>query len=77
MYTLLKEDVQSSSGSLRKLSIKDRSLSKSVISNIYRKGLVEIPPISDCHYGRRLSKLLRRTRRSRKVSKRVRFFKDV
>lgn len=72
--TLSEADILSSNGSLRKLHIEDKSLSKDIISNIYRRGLTEIPPINNAQYGRRLQKLLRRNRRSRKIAKRSRFF---
>ncbi|OII72091.1 uncharacterized protein cubi_01424 [Cryptosporidium ubiquitum] len=72
--TLSKVDIQSSNGSLRKLHIENKSLSKDIVSNIYRRGLTEIPPVNDAQYGRRLQKLLRRNRRSKKITKKVRFF---
>lgn len=72
--TLSKVDINSSNGSLRKLHIEDKSPSKDAVSNIYRRGLIEVPPINDAKYGRRLQKLLRRNRRSKKITKKVRFF---
>ncbi|KAH8584183.1 uncharacterized protein ELE39_001686 [Cryptosporidium sp. chipmunk genotype I] len=74
-FRILSEvDIQSSNGSLRKLRIEDKSLSRDIVSNIYRRGLVEIPPVNDAYYGRRLQKLLRRKRRSKKIAKKSRFF---
>ncbi|POM83692.1 hypothetical protein CmeUKMEL1_08665 [Cryptosporidium meleagridis] len=67
-------DIQLSNGSLRKLRIEDKSFSRDIVSNIYRRGLIEIPPVNDAYYGRRLQKLLRRKRRSKKIVKKVRFF---
>ncbi|PPS96250.1 Uncharacterized protein GY17_00001733 [Cryptosporidium hominis] len=72
--TLSEVDIQSSNGSLRKLHIEDKSFSRDIVSNIYRRGLIEIPPANDAYYGRRLQKLLRRKRRSKKIVKKVRFF---
>ncbi|KAJ1610315.1 hypothetical protein OJ253_1180 [Cryptosporidium canis] len=74
LLTLSMADVSTSDGSLRKLHLGDTPLSKDIISNIYRRGLTEIPPINDSRYGRRLKKLLRRNMRSRKIAKRHRFF---
>lgn len=74
MTTLSEADILSSNGSLRKLHIENKSLSKDIISNIYRKGLTEIPPINDAQYGRRLQKLLRRNKRTKKIAKKSRFF---
>ncbi|KAF7459286.1 Nop53 (60S ribosomal biogenesis) protein [Cryptosporidium felis] len=72
--TLSEYEVQSSGGSLRKLHALDNSPSMEVVSNIYRKGLLEIPPVNDANYGRRLRKVLRRNKKSRKIIKRVRYF---
>ncbi|KAJ1608948.1 hypothetical protein OIY81_977 [Cryptosporidium canis] len=74
LLTLSGADVSTSDGSLRKLHLGDTPLSKDIISNVYRRGLTEIPPINDSRYGRRLKKLLRRNMRSRKIAKRHRFF---
>ncbi|KAH8738878.1 hypothetical protein FG386_000744 [Cryptosporidium ryanae] len=68
---LLKEDFELSNGSLRKLNILNKKPSIDIISSIYRRGLTEIPPRNDSNYGRRLSKLLRRNRKARKVSKKA------
>ncbi|KAK6589908.1 hypothetical protein RS030_193009 [Cryptosporidium xiaoi] len=73
---LLKEDLELSCGSLRKLHIFDKKPSVDIISSIYKRGLIELPPKNDSHYGRRLNKLLRRNRKARKISKKARFYRE-
>ncbi|KAL7068021.1 hypothetical protein ACR3K2_14530 [Cryptosporidium serpentis] len=69
MNVYLTEDVQKSEGSLRRVHIKG-TLSNNIVSNIYKKGLVELPSVQNAQYGRRLIKILRKKRLSRKPAKR-------
>ncbi|EEA06015.1 uncharacterized protein CMU_017690 [Cryptosporidium muris RN66] len=76
MNVYLTEDVQKSEGSLRKVHIKG-TLSNNIVSNIYKKGLVELPSVQNARYGRRLIKILRKKRLSRKPAKRYYRFHEA
>ena len=76
MNVYLTEDVQKSEGSLRRVHIKG-TLSSNIVSNIYKKGLVELPSVQNAQYGRRLIKILRKKRFSRKPAKRYYRFHEA